>query len=582
MTKKLGGRHLKSIYQKTKSWLGNTKGLPVITILIFSFLLILPQILTKGVIAGSDFLFHYNRFFETAMQIKTGNFSYFISLYGFNSSGRIVNALYGPYFAYFQGLLVLISKNWFSYQLISRFLLGSMAGFSMFSLLRRAGVRKKISLPIALLYITTFSIQYWTMRQGFTSWGAAFMPWCLIPAIDFVKDKRISIPRLAISVALMVQVHMLSAFFLICLYLPFYLFGFFKSKEKIAVLLKGLTAAFLSLLLSSNIWAALIAVGSKNNLVEPFVNSKLYIMTVNQRSIEWLLTPLPLLALVLYILYFAFRHWRHFDDFLKTVVGSFFLFLVLSSSIFPWYSINKLNLGLVNLIQFPFRFFIPATILLLLAFALILERYFDVKWSPTVNLVLLVLTFISLAHSYKLQNDKIQVYFSNTPIKQQKHQDTWGNAEEIRAAFQSSDKHELLDLIAKSTPDYLPADKNNKENKYNLYEQFVIETTDNFQKSQDDGSLTLTWTSDTQSRISIPIAKYADTQLTLNGEPLTSKDYSLTAIGTPRVKQAIGTNTLTVTYKTSSWFYPVLFSNLLAITATPLYLAYRKWTHKKV
>lgn len=67
--------------------------LPSIVIVLVAVLLLLPQLTSRGVIAGSDFLFHYNRFYETAMQIKTGNFSYFMSLYGFYSSGRIVNAL---------------------------------------------------------------------------------------------------------------------------------------------------------------------------------------------------------------------------------------------------------------------------------------------------------------------------------------------------------------------------------------------------------------------------------------------------------------------------------------------------------
>ncbi|EQE00311.1 putative cell division domain protein, partial [Clostridioides difficile CD9] len=37
------------------------------------------------------------------MQFKTGNFSYFQTNYGFQQSGRIVNALYGPLIAYILG-----------------------------------------------------------------------------------------------------------------------------------------------------------------------------------------------------------------------------------------------------------------------------------------------------------------------------------------------------------------------------------------------------------------------------------------------------------------------------------------------
>ena len=64
-------------------------------IVAFAVLLVTPQLFTRKVILGSDSVFHYNRFYEAAMQLKNGNFSYFLSLYGFQQSGRIVNALYG-------------------------------------------------------------------------------------------------------------------------------------------------------------------------------------------------------------------------------------------------------------------------------------------------------------------------------------------------------------------------------------------------------------------------------------------------------------------------------------------------------
>ena len=551
--------------------------LPSLMIMLVAFLLILPQIISKGVIVGSDFLFHYNRFYETAMQIKTGNFSYFISLYGFYSSGRIVNALYGPYFAYFQGLLVLISRNWYTYQLVSRFLLSVIAGFSMYRLTRRVAVKPKISLAIAIFYMMTFSVQYWTFRQGFSSWGAAFMPWCMIPAIDFVKTKKVGVLRLAVAVALMMQVHMLSCFLLIVSYLPFYLYGFIKSQEKKTIIIKGIQAVLLALLLTTNVWAALIDVGRSNNLVEPFINSKLYIMTVNQRSIQWLITPLPLLLLVLYQLYFSFRHWRHFDILLRVTTGTFFFFLVLSSSIFPWYSINKLNLSLVNLIQFPFRFFVPATVLLLLAVALVLERYFDIKWSRLVTAGAILINLFSLAQLTHLQQEKIVEYYTaKHPIKTKKHTFVWGKPEGVRASFHSSDLDELLNLISKSTPDYLPADKSNKDNKYVLYEEFVISHTAAFDKSQDGNTLIFTWIADNSGKVNIPIAKYKDTELTLNGKKLSCKDYSLSGIGTPTVTQKVGKNTLKITYHIGVWFKSLLIGNVFTWLAVAGYAWLKK------
>ena len=195
-------------------------------IVVFAVLLVTPQLFTRKVILGSDSVFHYNRFYEAAMQLKNGNLSYFLSLYGFQQSGRIVNALYGPFFAYLQGGLVLISGTWFRYQIVSRILLHILAESSMYALLKQCKVKTTIALSLGLLYATTFSIQYWTMRQGFSSWGAALLPFCFIPAIRYIFYQKVEPIRLALSMALIFQVHVLSALMLVMMYIPFYLYTF--------------------------------------------------------------------------------------------------------------------------------------------------------------------------------------------------------------------------------------------------------------------------------------------------------------------------------------------------------------------
>ncbi len=38
----------------------------------FSLLLLVPHLLTKGMVTGADLIFHYNRFYDAAMQMKEG------------------------------------------------------------------------------------------------------------------------------------------------------------------------------------------------------------------------------------------------------------------------------------------------------------------------------------------------------------------------------------------------------------------------------------------------------------------------------------------------------------------------------
>ncbi|XIF19431.1 MAG: hypothetical protein AJITA_00077 [Acetilactobacillus jinshanensis] len=67
---------------------------------------------------GYDTYFHMNTIYEDAMQIKTGHFSYFISMFGFERSGRIVNAMYGPFFNYLLGALLLLCRSWVNFEFV--------------------------------------------------------------------------------------------------------------------------------------------------------------------------------------------------------------------------------------------------------------------------------------------------------------------------------------------------------------------------------------------------------------------------------------------------------------------------------
>lgn len=80
-------------------------------ILLIAGLFIVPQLWTQKMILGADAIFHYNRFYETAEQLRTGNFSYFISIFGFQQSGRIVNAVYGPLIFLFTRLAGLAGRK---------------------------------------------------------------------------------------------------------------------------------------------------------------------------------------------------------------------------------------------------------------------------------------------------------------------------------------------------------------------------------------------------------------------------------------------------------------------------------------
>ena len=84
-------------------------------------------------------------FYDAGMQIKSGIFSIFQTNFTFQQSGRIINAIYGPLFAYFNGILVLIAGNWFNYQVILAYLISLLGAGSMYYLLKQVGINKLLA-----------------------------------------------------------------------------------------------------------------------------------------------------------------------------------------------------------------------------------------------------------------------------------------------------------------------------------------------------------------------------------------------------------------------------------------------------
>ncbi|EKQ01979.1 very conserved membrane protein [Lacticaseibacillus casei 21/1] len=101
-------------------------------IVIMALIVLSPQLSYHALAVGDDWEFHWNRFYEAAMQLKTGKFNFFQSLYSFRQSGRIINAVYGSAFAYCHGFILIIAKTWFRAEIISSFLCLVTAGSGMY------------------------------------------------------------------------------------------------------------------------------------------------------------------------------------------------------------------------------------------------------------------------------------------------------------------------------------------------------------------------------------------------------------------------------------------------------------------
>lgn len=549
----------------------------------FAILLVTPQLFTRKVILGSDSIFHYNRFYEAAMQLKNGNFSYFLSLYGFQQSGRIVNALYGPFFAYLQGGLILISGTWFRYQIVSRVLLHILAESSMYALLKQCKVKTSIALSLGLLYATTFSIQYWTMRQGFSSWGAALLPYCFIPAIHYVFYQRVDQVRLALSMALIFQIHVLSALMLAMMYLPFYLYTFVKAttSKKKETILKVLIAVILFLLLTVNVWGVLFYLRVANHLLDPFINREIGKNGIDGTARYWLYTPISLMVLLILQFIYAIVNWKKLARWKRILHFIYFVFFFLSTGLFPWQYLVENGNTFAELIQFPFRFFVPATILLLAITGLTVTRF--VNWRKSIAVLLFAFAGVGLIQNIMDTTDRVKSAAQDGElISIVKHTYVEGDYQTISLTMNDSDLSQFLNLVVKSTPDYVPIYGTiGKQNTYDLYYENIV-TNQRTEKLIKDNYLVLTWQADEGEELNLPIVVYKDSILTLNGKELDKDDYNLSTIGTPTVSSQEGKNKLELRYQEPEWLFVAIGAPLIVLGIIGLQWIYIKVKTQKV
>lgn len=527
---------------------------PIFLLIVVAGLFTLPQIISRGMIVGSDAIFYFNRFYDSGMQIKTGNFNYYISTFGFQQTGRIVNPFYGPLMSYIQGMLLITCGTWFRYQICSNFLLYAISGTSMFRLLRSNHLSDKNSLFIALIFMTTYSVHYWTIGQCFSSWGATFLPLTFIPLGKMVLYGKIERTQIAASVALLMQIHLFSCLLLVAVYFVFFIYSFRINPYKRQMIRDVLAAIILCSLLTANIWLNLYHLYQNNQIVSPFVNRTLHLVTVNRSSWYWLVNPIGLFPIMLWQIRCFIRKHRHFSQINKISTLTALLFLVLSSSLVSWKYLMEKELPFVQMIQFPFRFFLPFTVLVLFSFSLSLKNgYFEnslfLKNKKFFVFVSIVQVLVLSSHSLSQWFQKDIHYFESLHTRIQQVPRNM-----IKQSFFDDNLELALRYWQKSTPDYLPLYKKTQKNRYDLYEELILNEQQSFINEANNDGIKVEWIADKQKKINLPIVLYHNSQINVNGQDISNKAAQLSTIGTPKIQQILGINYATLSYQPPNYF----------------------------
>lgn len=213
---------------------------PYLVIVVIAFVYALPQLNVRGIYVGADSSFHFNRAFEAMSRLKYLNFhNSQISLYGFNASGRIINALYGPGLGYFFGVVLLLTKSWLKFQLVTNFILTVGTISLSYWLFNKYSRQSVISLVFAIVLSLTsyWSISYWYLSSGGMSWGMMFLPLVIDAGIQMYinKNNPVNPLRLGIIMAVILESHMLSFVFSVGILIVFFTAAMIVSHNRVVL-----------------------------------------------------------------------------------------------------------------------------------------------------------------------------------------------------------------------------------------------------------------------------------------------------------------------------------------------------------
>lgn len=504
---------------------------PYLVIIVIAFVYAIPQLQVRGIYAGADSAFHFNRAFEAMSRIKYLNFNNSeMSLYGFNASGRVVNALYGPGLGYFLGIILLITKSWLKFQLVTNFILtiGSM-GLSYW-LFNKYSKQSFLSLVFAILLSLTsyWSIGYWYQSSGGMPWGMMFFPMVIDAGVQMItnKNRPVNILRLGVVMALILESHMLSFVFSVGIIIIFFIVGMFVNINRLILLRNSILAAIISFGLTLGYWADYITILHTQSILSPFVNFNPRNLSSNlyQGLSFWLIV----LSVVLTIgLSFKLASWQWL------LLSTGFVFLLVASGpdiiIANWNSI-----GFFRTVQFPMRFTLVGLYLLSLLVVTMLSRVInELALKPsyviTIGIGMLLIASMTIKSSFVNYYASNKIFWQDTNYVIEKFSVINSTKKPIpQAVIQSRNGkfEKSIAMINFEAPDYLPGsgDVHYDDKHYQNIRQDIILANDHFHKKiAKNGDLVVSWQQNDRRPIKIPIVVYRQSIVKLNGTTISPK-----------------------------------------------------------
>lgn len=539
--------------------------IPIILSLVIATVLIWTELTTRSGLTLDDTAFHFHRFYDTYQQIQNHNFSYFQMNYGMGESGRIVNALYGPFFAYLMGSLLLFCSSWLRFQILITYLIFLVGGLGIYRLSRKVKISQVVSSIVTALFLTTGYIAYWPRSNAFNSWGAVLIPFVLIQGINLLNNHktRFSWISLGIVMAIVAQIHLLSTFFSILALIPFFIYGLVLSENKRQMWIDVFKAVGLFIVLTANVWGAFLLLYPTNQMASPIDYSPVLTavnLSVAGTSTMWAsITEVTLLLFIVQLIYVIFNFKSSKLNTFVTLEGIVFLYL--SSNLFPWQFVKNTLPAVTGYLQFPNRFTVVAYPLLFLGIGLTLNELIK-SHGKKLGMIASALAIIVVLFNVRADFNEI-----NNNITYNKG--ITSNAKEMKEKGLAP----YINKVEINSPDYLPVRKKIKSSDITGMLMSMSPQKNNFeQRVLSNGRLELTWKDSTSKVTTLPIFIYKQSELSLNNKVIKPK---VNEIGMPQVQSRKGKNTAILSFKTPIWFTILLYISILSWVLLIIYGVFR-------
>ena len=539
--------------------------IPIILSLVIATVLIWTELTTRSGLTLDDTAFHFHRFYDTYQQIQNHNFSYFQMNYGMGESGRIVNALYGPFFAYLMGSLLLFCSSWLRFQILITYLIFLVGGLGIYRLSRKVKISQVVSSIVTALFLTTGYIAYWPRSNAFNSWGAVLIPFVLIQGINLLNNHktRFSWISLGIVMAIVAQIHLLSTFFSILALIPFFIYGLVLSENKRQMWIDVFKAVGLFIVLTANVWGAFLLLYPTNQMASPIDYSPVLTavnLSVAGTSTMWAsITEVTLLLFIVQLIYVIFNFKSSKLNTFVTLEGIVFLYL--SSNLFPWQFVKDTLPAVTGYLQFPNRFTVVAYPLLFLGIGLTLNELIK-SHGKKLGMIASALAIIVVLFNVRADFNEI-----NNNITYNKG--ITSNAKEMKEKGLAP----YINKVEINSPDYLPVRKKIKSSDITGMLMSMSPQKNNFeQRVISNGGLEFTWKDSTSKVTTLPIFIYKQSELSLNNKVIKPK---VNEIGMPQVQSRKGKNTAILSFKTPIWFTILLYISILSWVLLIIYGVFR-------